>query len=124
MFQISESVIADLIEGTNYKYVFAKENKIIYTNLLDEINHNKTVKNKLKVAIKFKGKGLTKKHTKHIIREKFVHSIQWGNSKVCIFTNKKNCPVIDTLFNCIIILIIESAQPDYKNHYFYKEIGT
>lgn len=60
MFQISESVIADLIEGTNYKYVFAKENKIIYTNLLDEINHNKTVKNKLKVAIKFKGKGLTK----------------------------------------------------------------
>ena len=32
MFQISES-IADLIEGTNYKYVIVEKNKVIHTNL-------------------------------------------------------------------------------------------
>lgn len=115
MFQISES-IADLIEGTNYKYVIVEKNKVIHTNLqiTDEIQ------NELRNTKEHEKKTLSKR-TRHIIKQKFVHSIQWGNFEVCIFTNKKICPIVNTLFNCIMKLIIESAESDYKNHYFYKE---
>lgn len=118
MFQISES-IADLIEGTNYKYVIVEKNKIIHTNLqiiTDEIQ------NELSDTKEYEKKTLSKR-TKHIIKQKFVCSIQWENFEVCIFTNKKICPIVNTLFNCIMKLIIESAEfNDYKNHYFYKKI--
>lgn len=116
MFQISES-IADLIEGTNYKYVIVEKNKVIHTNLqiiTDEIQ------NELKDTKEY-GKKTLSKRTKHIVKQKFVHSIQWGNFEVRIFTNKKTCPIVNALFNCIIKLIKES-EPDYKNHYFYKVI--
>ena len=120
---LSKSVIADLMEGTNYKYVFAKENEIRYTNLFLEITHNKTMKNKLKDAIK-KRKGLRNTRTKHIIREKFVHLLQWEDFQIYIFTDKKICPIVGALFNCIMKLTIESAESEsgYKSYYFYKEL--
>lgn len=117
MFQISESVIADLIEGTNYKYVLAKENEIIYTNIqiTDEII------NELRDTKEYRKKALSKR-TRHIIKQKFVHFLTCENLKVCIFTNQENCVLIKALYNCIE-LIIESAEfNNYKNHYFYKEI--
>ena len=120
MFQISES-IADLIEGTNYKYVIVEKNKVIHTNLqiiTDEIQ------NELR-DIKEYGKKTLSKRTKHIITYKFVHFITCENSKVYIFTNQENCLFIKTLYNCIkpIIESVEFAEfNDYKSHYFYKAI--
>lgn len=116
MFQISES-IADLIEGTNYKYVIVEKNKVVHTNLqiTDEIQ------NELRDTKEYRKKALSKR-IKHIIKQKFVHFLPCENLKIYIFTSQEDCVLIKALYNCIK-LIIESAEfNNYKNHYFYKEL--
>ncbi len=118
MSQISESVIAGLIEGTNYKYVIVVKNKVIYTNLqiiTDEIQ------NELSDTKEYEKKTLSKR-TKHIVKQKFVHFLTYENLKVYIFTNQENCLFIKALYNCIIKSVEFAEFNDYKNHYFYKEI--
>lgn len=100
-----QNLMVDLIKGTNLDYIIKKENKVIYTNLNIKTN-------------------LLSRHTKDIVRKKFVYQIESGEYTIAIFDNHKRrlCSIGFTLSNCLKLTRNELSElNDYKNHYFYSD---
>lgn len=100
-----QNLIYDLIKGTNLDYIIKKENEVIYTNLNIKTN-------------------LLSRHTKDIVRKKFVYQIKSREYTIVIFDNHKRrlCSIGFTLSKCLKLIRNEFSEfNDYKNHYFYSD---